>query len=143
MEFSEIMETVGKGVDAVGVIVIVVGAILATVVALAQLARGKGPVYRPYRRQLGRTILLGLEFLVAADIIRTVAVTPTFESVGVLAIIVLIRTFLSFSLELEITGKWPWQKGTDADGMAAAPPTGEGSSAEASAEAGSGAHPAR
>ena len=59
---------------------------------------------------MGRSILLGLELLVAADIIRTVAVTPTFESVGVLAIIVLIRTFLSFSLELEITGRWPWQK---------------------------------
>ena len=59
---------------------------------------------------LGRSILLGLELLVAADIIRTVAVTPTYESVGVLAIIVLIRTFLSFSLELEITGRWPWQK---------------------------------
>jgi uncharacterized membrane protein len=54
--------------------------------------------------------LLGLEFLVAADIIRTVAVTPTFRSVGVLAVIVVIRTFLSFSLELEITGRWPWQK---------------------------------
>ena len=59
---------------------------------------------------LGRSILLGLELLVAADIIRTVAVAPTYESVGVLAIIVLIRTFLSFSLELEITGRWPWQK---------------------------------
>ncbi|WP_346763006.1 DUF1622 domain-containing protein [Arthrobacter sp. Soil736] len=67
-------------------------------------------VYRSYRQLLGRSILLGLELLVAADIIRTVAVTPTFESVGVLAIIVLIRTFLSFSLELEITGRWPWQK---------------------------------
>jgi uncharacterized membrane protein len=67
-------------------------------------------VYRAYRQLLGRSILLGLELLVAADIIRTVAVTPTYESVGVLAIIVLIRTFLSFSLELEITGRWPWQK---------------------------------
>ncbi len=66
--------------------------------------------YRLYRQLLGRSILLGLELLVAADAIRTVAVTPTFESVGVLAMIVLIRTFLSFSLELEITGRWPWQK---------------------------------
>jgi uncharacterized membrane protein len=66
-------------------------------------------VYRRYRRQLGRSILLGLELLVAADIIRTVAVTPTVRSVLVLAAIVLIRTLLSFSLELEITGRWPWQ----------------------------------
>jgi uncharacterized membrane protein len=58
---------------------------------------------------LGQSILLGLEFLVAADIIRTVAVSPTLESVTVLAAIILIRTFLSFSLELEITGRWPWQ----------------------------------
>ena len=76
-----------------------------------RLPAGSAPlsVYRSYRQLLGRSILLGLELLVAADIIRTVAVTPTFESVGVLAIIVLIRTFLSFSLELEITGRWPWQ----------------------------------
>ena len=59
---------------------------------------------------LGRAILLGLELLVAADIIKTVAVTPTLDSVVVLAIIVLIRTFLSWSLELEISGRWPWQK---------------------------------
>ena len=72
--------------------------------------QGPKSVYRQYRQMLGRSILLGLELLVAADIIRTVAVTPTFTSVGVLALIVLIRTFLSFSLELEITGQWPWQK---------------------------------
>ena len=77
---------------------------------------GHMSVYRSYRQLLGRSILLGLELLVAADIIRTVAVTPTFESVGVLAIIVLIRTFLSYSLELEITGRWPWQKEPSAGG---------------------------
>ena len=71
-------------------------------------------IYREYGQLLGRSILLGLELLVAADIIRTVAVTPTFTSVGVLAVIVVIRTFLSFSLELEITGRWPWQKDTEA-----------------------------
>ena len=59
-----------------------------------------------------RSILLGLEFLVAADIIRTVAVSPTLPGVGVLAIIVLIRAFLSFTLELEIDGRWPWQRQT-------------------------------
>jgi len=65
--------------------------------------------YDKMRQLLGRSILLGLEFLVAADIIHTVAVDLTFKTVGVLAIIVLIRTFLSWSLELELTGKWPWQ----------------------------------
>lgn len=61
------------------------------------------------RQSIGQGILLGLELLVAGDIIRTVVVGPTFTSVGVLAVIVLIRTFLSFSLEVELTGRWPWQ----------------------------------
>lgn len=113
MTFNEIMETVGKAVDAAGVAAIVVGAVVATLLAVGALLRGRGQgreVYTLYRRRLGRSILLGLELLVAADIIRTVAITPTFESVGVLALIVLIRTFLSWSLELEISGRWPWQK---------------------------------
>jgi uncharacterized membrane protein len=65
--------------------------------------------YRSYRRSLARAILLGLEFLVAGDIVRTVAIDPTFRSVGILAIIVAIRTFLSIELQLEIEGRWPWQ----------------------------------
>lgn len=67
-------------------------------------------IFRETRRRLGRGILLGLEFLVAADIIHTVAVELTFSTVGVLAIIVVIRTFLSFTLDLELTGRWPWQE---------------------------------
>lgn len=110
MGFQEWIETAGKAVDAAGVIAIVAGAILATVFAVTRLARRQGDVYGRFRRFLGRSILLGLELLVAADIIRTVAVGPTLEGVGVLAAIVLIRTFLSFALELEITGHWPWQK---------------------------------
>jgi len=85
---------------------------VATVTAVVALIR-TGPsdgVYHRYRRSLGRFILLGLELLVAADIIRTVAIAPTFETVGILGLIVLIRTFLSFTLELEITGRWPWQR---------------------------------
>jgi len=116
MDFQHIIEAVGRYMDAAGVAVMVIGALVSIPMALrgyqAERARGLEPFtpYRAYRQLLGRSILLGLELLVAADIIRTVAVTPTFESVGVLAIIVLIRTFLSFSLELEITGRWPWQK---------------------------------
>lgn len=119
MEFEQVVEGVGKAVDGAGVTVMVVGAVAATVVAGVRLARRRGPVYRSYRQEVGRSILLGLEFLVAADIIRTIAVEPTFPSVGVLAAIVLIRTFLSFSLELEITGRWPWQQHTESDAPAA------------------------
>ncbi|MCX5097419.1 DUF1622 domain-containing protein [Streptomyces sp. NPDC059441] len=104
------MEFAGRAVDAAGVAVIVVGMLLATVLAVIRISRRQADVYRGYRRRVGRSILLGLEFLVAGDIIRTVAVAPTYASVGVLAVIVGIRTFLSFSLELEITGQWPWQR---------------------------------
>ncbi|CAD6009570.1 DUF1622 domain-containing protein [Agreia sp. COWG] len=124
MEFTAVIEVVGKVIDAAGVAAIVVGALIASIVALGRLRRREGAVYVPYRRALGRSILLGLELLVAADIIRTVAITPTLESVAVLAGIVLIRTFLSFSLELEISGRWPWQKKPDA--TAAADPTAPG-----------------
>jgi uncharacterized membrane protein len=127
MDFQHIIETVGRYMDFAGVAVMVIGAVVSIPLALRgfqpeRLPAGSKPlsVYRSYRQLLGRSILLGLELLVAADIIRTVAVTPTFESVGVLAIIVLIRTFLSFSLELEITGRWPWQKEPERPTAAAA-----------------------
>lgn len=110
MEFQDTIEKVGKVIDSVGVAIIVVGAIMAAVIALRGLAAHRVDVYADFRKFLGRSILLGLELLVAADIIRTVAITPTVRSVSVLAGIVLIRTFLSFSLELEITGRWPWEK---------------------------------
>jgi len=116
MDFQHIIESVGGFMDFAGVAVMVIGALVSIPLALRgyqpeRLPAGSEPltVYRSYRQLLGRSILLGLELLVAADIIRSVAVTPTFEGVGVLGIIVLIRTFLSFSLELEITGRWPWQ----------------------------------
>ncbi|ANJ27747.1 DUF1622 domain-containing protein [Agromyces aureus] len=110
MQFGEFIESVGEVIDALGVVAIVVGVLYASVDAALRGLRRRSPIYTRFRRVLGRAILLGLELLVAADIIKTVAVTPTLESVGVLAIIVLIRTFLSWSLELEISGRWPWQK---------------------------------
>ncbi|EYT52441.1 MULTISPECIES: DUF1622 domain-containing protein [Kocuria] len=113
MSFQESMELVGEAVDVAGVVAIVVGTVVATLLAGRDLlGRGSGErdTYESYRQRLGRSILLGLELLVAADIIKTVAITPTFESVGVLALIVVVRTFLSWSLELEISGRWPWQK---------------------------------
>jgi uncharacterized membrane protein len=109
VSFNEAVEVVGKVIDAAGVTAIVLGSFAATVRAVGRLRSHERNNYRQFRQQLGRSILLGLELLVAADIIRTVAVTPTVTSVAVLAGIIVIRTFLSFSLELEITGRWPWQ----------------------------------
>ncbi len=96
----------------VGISLIVALAAYALVFGGIRLLQKKEPgtVFRDVRQHLGRGILLGLEFLVAADIIHTVAVELTFQTVGVLAVIVLIRTFLSFTLEVELTGLWPWQK---------------------------------
>lgn len=110
MGLTEFIETVGKSMDAVGVAVIAIGALISVAGAATRLGKNVD-IYTPLRRQLGASILLGLEFLVAADIIRTVAVTPDIRSVMVLGAIVLIRTFLSYSLQLEVTGYWPWQAG--------------------------------
>ena len=93
MSFFEVIETVGKTIDAVGVGVIAIGALISAAGSVSRLRGKTGDVYRVFRQQLGRSILLGLEFLVAADIIRTVAVTPDPRSVAVLGGIVLIRTF--------------------------------------------------
>jgi uncharacterized membrane protein len=106
---------VTRTVEFAGVAVIVVGAFGSLAVFLAHLAnrRPSEQNVSNFRSSLGRSILLGLEFLVAADIINTVAIEPTLRSLAVLAGIVLIRTFLSFSLEVEIEGRWPWQRQGD------------------------------
>src|SRR4051812_20786711 len=111
MEFAEVADGVGRGADAAGIAGMVLGGLVATFLFLNGLRQGTEfpQAYRGYREGLGRAILLGLEFLVAADIIRTVAIAPTFSNVGILAIVVLIRTFLSITLQLEIEGRWPWQ----------------------------------
>jgi len=113
MSFKDWVDLVGKAIDAVGVAVIVVG-ILATTVWSAMSSRrvDGGDLFMTYRRGIGKSILLGLEFLVAADIITTVAVSPSFRSAGALAIIVVIRTFLSVALQVELEGRWPWQRAT-------------------------------
>lgn len=107
--FRESIETVGKAIDVAGVAVVVAGIVLAAVLVATRRRASAEDALRRFRQDIGRAILLGLELLVAADIIRTVAVSPTFASAGVLAIIVVIRTFLSFTLELELSGRWPWQ----------------------------------
>jgi uncharacterized membrane protein len=109
--FDSVVEWIGRGIDAAGVAVIVAGILLAALMTVGRMWRRRSDVYRRFRQEVGRAILLGLELLVAADIIRTVAISPTLESVAVLSVIVLVRTLLSFSLEVELTGMWPWQRG--------------------------------
>lgn len=98
-----------RGIEVVGVITIVIGIVLALARYLTDRGGDREGRYHTLRSSVGRSILLGLELLVAADIINTVAIEPTLNSVAVLAGIVLIRTFLSLSLEVEIEGRWPWQ----------------------------------
>ena len=110
-------------IELAGVGVIALGAVVSAVAALGQLmSRRPWPqVYGDLRANLGRFILLGLELLVGADIISTITAPLTFQSVGLLAAIVAIRTFLSFSLETEIEGRWPWRRGSEGRPRAAHP----------------------
>ncbi len=109
---TRLMEPVATGLELFGVFVIVAGILWATGrFLLRDLRRGDGvKAYERYRANLGRGILLGLEILVGADIVATVTAPLTFRSVGLLGLIVLIRTFLSLSLETEIEGRWPWRR---------------------------------
>ena len=112
MDIKYTIELIVSAFELAGVAVLVIGSILAFVRSIVSLIRLRdGPAaYRHLRLYLGRSIVLGLELLIAADIVRSVAIDPTFTSVGVLALIVLVRTFLSWSLEVEINGEWPWQR---------------------------------
>jgi uncharacterized membrane protein len=109
--FAGIAHWIGVAIEATGISIIVIGAVISTWRFLHDwiATHGFEDPYNDYRGNLGRAILLGLEFLVAADIVGTVVVDPTLENLGVLALIVLIRTALSFALEVEINGHWPWQ----------------------------------
>ena len=111
MDFKYAADLVSASFDCVGVAVLVIGAVLAFGMYIKALARRSDAsvAYRDLRRDLGKAILVGLELLVAADIIRSVALDPTFATIGVLGLIVVVRTFLSWSLELEVNGRWPWQ----------------------------------
>jgi uncharacterized membrane protein len=112
MRIDEFAVEAGKIVELVGVSILVAGAVLASAAFVVRLAHRSSftDAYHGLRADLGRAILLGLEFLVIADIIGTVAVEPTLQNLGVLAVIVAIRTLLSFALELEVSGRWPWQR---------------------------------
>jgi uncharacterized membrane protein len=112
MDSKHTIELIVSVFELVGVAVLVIGSLIAFVRSIVSFIRfHNGPVaYRHLRLYLGRSIIVGLEILIAADIVRSVAIDPTFATVGVLGLIVLVRTFLSWSLDVEINGEWPWQR---------------------------------
>jgi uncharacterized membrane protein len=111
MDFKELISVVGYGIETIGVLVIIAGSAVSSFRFLANYRKEpEGFAYRIYRRQLGRSIILGLEFLIAGDIIRTVVVADTLTNIAILGLIILIRTFLSFTLHLEVEGHWPWDE---------------------------------
>jgi uncharacterized membrane protein len=112
MDIRHTIELIVTAFELAGVAVLVVGSLIAfgrCIVSFIQYRDGP-TAYRHLRLYMGRSIVVGLELLIAADIIRSVAIEPTFTSVGVLGLLVLVRTFLSWSLEVEINGEWPWQR---------------------------------
>jgi uncharacterized membrane protein len=106
------MKIVAVGLEVVGVGIIILGAFITAGVFIWRLIKAGRleQLVHQFRSDLGMAILLGLEFLIASDIVGTVAVSPTFKDLGVLGLLIGIRTFLSFALQLETTGRWPWQK---------------------------------
>ena len=113
MSFHELMERVVQGFEIAGVAILVVGSVLAFVSATLGLRDGGGQAaYERARQGVGRAILLGLEVLIIADIVLTITVERTFDSALTLGLIVLVRTFLSFSLEVELEGSLPWRRGS-------------------------------
>jgi uncharacterized membrane protein len=108
----EAIETAALAIEALAVIIILVAIVHGTARYLLHIQQQVDGAYERYKTQLARALLLGLEFLVAADIVRTVALEPTLHNVGILALLVLVRTFLSWSIVVEIEGHWPW-RGSD------------------------------
>jgi uncharacterized membrane protein len=112
MTYADVMDHIAQAFEALGVAVLALGAIWSLLIAGLTWQRSRQPTraYSLLRQAFGGALLLGLEILVAADLVRTIAVAPTLSNVLILGLIVLIRTFLSFSLEIEITGKPPWRR---------------------------------
>ena len=111
MTFKEVVEWVVMGFEALGVAILVIGSVGSLAVFIRDWRRsGRNEAYVQLRGNVGRTILLGLEILIVADIVLTVAIDSTIESAVTLGVIVLVRTFLSFSLEIELDGVVPWRK---------------------------------
>ncbi len=111
---KELFELISVGIEAIAVALLSLGVLISTGRFLYGAARGSAvAAYHYYRRELGRTLMLALELLIAADIIFTIAIDPSLMGLAMLATLVLIRTFLSFALEVEVTGRWPWQGGDE------------------------------
>jgi uncharacterized membrane protein len=112
MTYDHVITDVVKVVEAVGAAIMIVGGLAALVDYVLALTRTdpRHVAYQRLRRRLGRSILLGLEILIVGDIVRTIIVDPTVESVAVLGMVVVIRIVLSFSLDVEIEGAWPWSR---------------------------------
>lgn len=109
-EVLAFLERAGRVISLVGVSVIVLGFSLAAVEYARDYRRlGAQEAFTQFKVGLGRALLLGLEILVVADVIETITVAPTYASLSVLAILVVLRTFVSWTLTLEIEGRWPWQ----------------------------------
>ncbi len=110
MDIFTIIQSLGQVLDLVGVLIIVFGVIVSTIAFVLDWIKEETIeiLYTAYRQNLARVILLGLEILVAGDIIRSVAGTPTFTSIGILGLIVIIRTVLSITFDMEVEGHWPW-----------------------------------
>jgi uncharacterized membrane protein len=108
---AELFEIAVIVFEAVAVAVLIFGTLFCLGSSIRQLFQGSKPhqAYRKFRHGFGRTLLLALDLLVAADIVLTVTLDLSFETLGMLGLLVLIRTFLHFVLELEVTGRWPWQ----------------------------------
>jgi uncharacterized membrane protein len=112
MNFDEAIRAVVLSIELIGTAIMVLGVIVALIRAIPEALNPKtrSYTYPGLRRNIGRSILLGLEVLIVADIIRTILVDPTVESVLILGTIVVIRVLLSFALEVEIDGVWPWSR---------------------------------
>ena len=105
----ELIETLAGGIETCAVLIIVGGIFYGITRYFLDRATRTDGAYRELKDKIGNSLLLGLEFLVAADIIRTVALNPTLENVAALGVLVVIRTFLSWALLVEMEGRWPWQ----------------------------------
>jgi uncharacterized membrane protein len=110
MQFGYIIGIAGYAMEALGAAVIILGAASASWrYSYRKMIQGGGQDYMEFRREMGRAMMVGLEFLVAGDIIRTVVVSHTLTDIATLAMVVLIRTVLVFTIHLELEGHWPWQ----------------------------------
>ena len=114
----EAIEFAARGIEALAVAIIVVAIVHGSIKFLLSLALKPEDAYERYKTQLGKGLLLGLEFLVAADVVRTVVLEPNLQNVMILGLLVVIRTFLSWSLVVEIEGSWPWRRNKSVAGRA-------------------------